>query len=291
MKIILSRKGFDSSEGKVPSPILPSGHLCWLPIPSPYQGIRYRDIVCRQNALGDIAEQLTKGKVSSKDSAHLDPDLRFESLPRLLGWKPLFGQTGAAQSHLKNQGVSKGDIFLFYGWFREVERIWNQYRYSRRAPDLHVIFGWLQIRKTIPVGSKEVVPRWAMYHPHFNRPPSFSNDTVYVAIDSLNIPGHDLYLRGGGFFDKFHPRLVLTAPGQAKKSVWRLPPWFYPVGKKSYLSYHGDLRRWTLEDEYILLHSVGRGQEFVLDCDDYPEAIDWLIDILENAIDSPVLRT
>lgn len=34
MKIILSRKGFDSSYGGYPSPILPDGSLLSIPIPS-----------------------------------------------------------------------------------------------------------------------------------------------------------------------------------------------------------------------------------------------------------------
>jgi hypothetical protein len=34
-----------------------------------------------------------------------------------------------------------------------------------------------------------------------------------------------------------------------------------------------DLKRWA---DGILLDSVSRGQEFVLDCDDYPEAQVWL---------------
>jgi hypothetical protein len=35
-----------------------------------------------------------------------------------------------------------------------------------------------------------------------------------------------------------------------------------------------DLKRWA---DGILLDSVSRGQEFVLDCDDYPEAQVWLL--------------
>jgi len=34
MKVILSRKGFDSQYGGMPSPILPDGTLLSLPIPS-----------------------------------------------------------------------------------------------------------------------------------------------------------------------------------------------------------------------------------------------------------------
>jgi hypothetical protein len=43
MKIILSRKGFDSAYGGYPSPILPSGEMVSLPIPSD-DAIRYSDL-------------------------------------------------------------------------------------------------------------------------------------------------------------------------------------------------------------------------------------------------------
>ena len=46
MKIILSRKGFDSQNGKTPSPIMPNGDLISMPIPSGdkdrYQGLVYQ---------------------------------------------------------------------------------------------------------------------------------------------------------------------------------------------------------------------------------------------------------
>ena len=38
MKIILSRKGFDSANGEQPNPILPDGTLLSLPIPDPEKG-------------------------------------------------------------------------------------------------------------------------------------------------------------------------------------------------------------------------------------------------------------
>ncbi|CAI8922445.1 hypothetical protein EMIT0158MI4_310005 [Burkholderia ambifaria] len=38
------------------------------------------------------------------------------------GWRPALGQTGAAQGHLSNNGVGAGDVFLFFGWFRQVEK-------------------------------------------------------------------------------------------------------------------------------------------------------------------------
>jgi len=32
----------------------------------------------------------------------------------------------------------------------------------------------------------------------------------------------------------------------------------------------------------VPLQTVGIGQEFVLDCDDYPEAVDWVVDLLRG---------
>jgi len=44
MKVILSRKGFDSGTGGYPSPILPDGTLLSLPIPDATSDIKYSDI-------------------------------------------------------------------------------------------------------------------------------------------------------------------------------------------------------------------------------------------------------
>lgn len=52
---------------------------------------------------------------------------------------------GSAQSHLANEGVGVGDVFLFFGWFREVEQQQGRWRYARRALNIHSLFGWLQV--------------------------------------------------------------------------------------------------------------------------------------------------
>ena len=44
MKLVLSRKGFDSSAGGIPSPILPDGRLISLPIPSREDDFTFADI-------------------------------------------------------------------------------------------------------------------------------------------------------------------------------------------------------------------------------------------------------
>jgi hypothetical protein len=65
--------------------------------------------------------------------------------------------------------------------------------------------------------------------------------------------------------------------------VWRLPAWFKPDGKKRALSYHWKRSHWAGDGNFVLLRTVGRGQEFVLDCDDYPEALGWLSALMEVA--------
>ena len=44
MKIILSRKGFDSSNGGISSPILPDGTLLSLPIPGKFDNLSFDDL-------------------------------------------------------------------------------------------------------------------------------------------------------------------------------------------------------------------------------------------------------
>ena len=52
MKVILSRKGFDSANGGIPSPILPDGTLLSLPIPSELdREIKFSDIYYGENIM------------------------------------------------------------------------------------------------------------------------------------------------------------------------------------------------------------------------------------------------
>ena len=83
-------------------------------------------------------------------------------------------------------------------------------------------------------------------------------------------------------FPKFDPRLVLTDPNGAGVSNWRLPRWFYPDDNKPSLTYHPDRRRWHRDAGHAYLRSVGRGQEFVLDLARYPEAVEWLADLVST---------
>src|SRR5215472_17422147 len=104
MKIILSRKGFDSSTGGIPSPILPDGRLLSLPIPVPGERITYAQIRAFDGSAASVLSDLRpgghrfEGELKSQPwasvPAHLDPDLRAAARPRFAGWRPLFGQDG-----------------------------------------------------------------------------------------------------------------------------------------------------------------------------------------------------
>lgn len=282
MKLILSRKGFDSSAGKVPSPIFPDGTLLSLPIPDKHSSIRYEEIKGPDTkSIGRLVNQLTKGKIPPRYKAHLDPDLRTESLARPIGWMPAFGQGGAAQSHLRNRGVGPGDVFLFFGRFRKVEPHGEGYRYHPGTRPIHLIFGWMQVGKVIKVDESTAAEMpWLQYHPHLARPVG-GNNTLYVSSAQLALPGRSLMkCPGAGSFEKYEHRLRLTAPQSRGCSKWRLPGWFYPARRASTLSYHRKVDSWQIDDDGVLLQTVAKGQEFVLDCDDYPEAADWISDII-----------
>lgn len=276
MKLILSRKGFDASNGGVASPILPDGGLLSLPIPDPMGTVTYADLHWQGHAIGPLIESLTRKRIKRRTLAHLDPDLYKAICPRLPGWRPLFGQDGAAQSHLANQGIDVGDLFLFFGWFREVERRGRGYRFVRNAPDQHVLYGWLQVGEILQ-GEQlpKEAPPWAAMHPHCCGGRGERN-TLYIAADRLTLPAMALPpLPAAGHFSSYAEQYCLTAPN-ALRTHWRLPQWFYPADGRPPLTYHGDPARWAVDEEYAYLRSAMRGQEFVLDTADYPESRDWL---------------
>lgn len=284
MKLIFSRKGFDSSAGGVPSPIFPNGRMVSLPIPDGRSKVSYADISYNDVSLGHLVAQLTRGRIPARSRAHIDPDLAQESLPRLDGWRPIFGQTGPAQSHLRNNGVGPGDLFLFFGLFRRIEVRDGFYTWVKNVRPCHVIWGWLQIAEVLPVESSKPPfgYEWAAYHPHF-RHDSESNNVVYLASRDLEIESVDTdCLLGAGVFSYFSTSRQLTAPLAENTTTWLLPAWFHPTGNRMPLTYHSDARRWRRQGERTELKTVARGQEFILDCDEYPEAVGWVRDLLRK---------
>ena len=250
MKVVLSRKGFDSGYGRIPSPILPDGTLLSLPIPTSVPGRRFADLSRAGFSYEQVITDLGGDQVMAAGFCHLDPDLRPGDVE---GWVPVFGQVGAAQTHLANQGVGVGDLFLFFGRYRQTELVDAHLRYVRQAPVLHVVFGYLQVGQIIQ--GEAVRDYW--WHPHagyVQRP----NNTLYVASEHL----FDSLMPGVGTF-AYRDDRVLTAPGHAL-SQWRLLDWM--VGTP--ISYHSAASR---RDGYF--QSAAKGQEFVVDAN--PGVLGW----------------
>lgn len=249
MKIVLSRKGFDSSNGGCPSPILPDGTLLSLPIPSKIDSIKYIDLMHDGKSLFEIIKEIDP-RTSIKENwfCHLDPDIRDYGIVE--DWLALFGQEGSSQKHLENHGIGPGDIFLFFGWFRQTESVGGKLRFVKNEQGKHIIWGYFQVDATYR--SYGELPSQFSYHPHAT-PERFSkkSNCIYSAAEKLS-PGKDSH--GYGTF-KYHPSLVLTKEGFSR-SRWQLPEFFKDVG----ISYHSS--KSFKEEGYF--DSARIGQEFVV---------------------------
>ena len=286
-RLILSRKGFDSSAGGVPSPIFPDGRIISLPIPDCRTNLQYKDINIWEYNLGEIVKDLTREKIPLDWKIHLDPDLnsklKSERLSRSPDWRPIFGQAGAAQGHLKNQKVSVGDLFLFFGLFQEVELKYGHWVFRKDTKPKHLIWGWLQIDQILKVD--DIVQdqlNWARYHPHFNRSEDKTN-TLYISSRDLHFSSDSgKIMNGAGVFEHYSEHRQLTDLNSTS-TLWKLPAWFFPEIGRSPLTYHSDISRWKLTTDAALLRSVSKGQEFVLQLDHYPqlEVFSWLESVLQ----------
>lgn len=248
-----------------------------LPIPEARSPIRYQDICWQGDHLGKLVFDLSGGRIAADAHAHLDPDLNAESLARSPHWRPVFGQTSASQGHLHNQHVQPGDLFLFFGLFRSVELVSGKVTWKKDAPRQHVIWGWLQAAEIHKVDScGPAIRAWANYHPHFQRELD-GNNTLYIARQTLELEGEELAgWPGAGVFGRCVRQRTLTAPGSDSPCRWALPGWCLPRNGTTPLTYHAQPWRWKKEGAHARLQSVSRGQEFILDGSDYPEALDWL---------------
>lgn len=200
MKIILSRKGFDSSSGGHASPILPDGKMLNLPIPSWADELAFRKIRAPgEKTFEQIINELCPRVNTAGQGVHLDPDLVSSARNRTQGWRPAFGTSLAPASHLDNQCVSEGDLFLFFGWFRHTKEVNGQLCYDGENKGFHAIFGYLEIGEIIRVHEETQLPGWLQDHP--NAMPYYrgrtTNNQIYVSNEMLsflpNTPG------GGAF--------------------------------------------------------------------------------------------
>lgn len=289
MKLILSRKGFDSEFGHNASPIFPDGTMFSLPIPDSGSVVAYEHLTHKGINIGDVVAGIQHNEAWRRYGAGLDPDVNAESIQHPNGWRPIYGQAERAETHLREQGVETGDLFLFFGSFKRVEEGDRGWRFLRGACELHVVWGWLQVGEIHDVGDlADDDLNWAReYHPHLNMNWQPDPNTLYIARDALRV-GNRFKAPGAGVFEQIHDRLVLTEPGMSK-SNWRLERLFFPDTEEKWehrLSWQGKRPwardGWGRDSNYAYLKSTDKGQEFVLDCDYYPEAKRWASDLIRD---------
>lgn len=303
MKIILSRKGFDSGYGGIASPVfIEDRSFISLPIPTnkvDYTNnkeycIRYNDLSLYGHNYGKLVEDLTKNKIKRDDITHFDPDIISEvyqdkkskwSSYRKSEWSPLFGQDGISQGHLRLQNVGKGDIFLFFGLYGMVTKVGDNYQYVRGAKKFHMLWGWMQVEDVIKVdNSDNKVKDWMRYHPHFYLHNSKQN-TLYLASNDLIIDNEVILENGGaGKFKKYSEELQLTKQGSDRLTDWILPSCFYNSDDKKKMTFHQKDDRWNLIDDKVELKVVSIGQEFVIDCKDNSQLVEWISNIIKGSL-------
>ena len=287
MKVILSRKGMDSEYGGIPSPIIRSNHGYWkfysLPIPTETSDIRYNDLYLYDDMkVSSFINDL--GLKSRKyDFCHLDPDIRESNLKkRPINWKRNFGQVKSAQTHLENNKIGIGDVFLFFGWFKRAEYINGKFKYvkDKEYPNgFHAIYSYLQIGE-IYKPNKQKTPEWLDYHPHvkYKNEYEFNNDnnTIYVASELFNYP--EYFNKNGSISFVYSENLILTKKGQSNRTLWELPFELHPNSGVR-LSYN-PIEKWNIENNKAILKSASKGQEFIF-TDANANVEKWCIDLIK----------
>jgi hypothetical protein len=273
VKVILSRKGFDTSWGGGASPILPDERMLPLPIPERAgAGEGEARYVSLQSPTGttylELLRSLFPGKefkmrgkrqeLDEETCAHLDPDLIRSVRSRDGAWRGLVGQSMAAAGHLLKQDVGPGDLFLFWGLFRAAEHGSDgRLRFVREAHAFHAIWGYLQVASVLDAGAGDAVP-WAPYHPHFAVRDRGHPNIVYTGRPALSWSESC----GWGVF-RFREALRLTTPGSVNVSDWRLPALFGPASGVS-VTYLDDATLWTEAGKYVSVSVLRQKQELVV---------------------------
>lgn len=273
MRVIFSRKGVDSTAGRIPSPIV-DGVPHSLPIPTAMPSRdRYRDL---GDQLRNYIEVQSRGRLSGDDLCHIDPDIDRTRKPRGSSWRGALGQASAARTHLLRRGVQAGDLFLFFGVFRDATAANGAL--IPIGPKKHVVWGWMQVDHVIELGrdGRHVLAEfpWLDTHPHVSDGWGDDN-TLFVGAEQLCLGQSNGHLPGCGVFRR---GFTLTHPSSELASVWSVPDWLNPLKGGVGMSYHRSPKVWG-EDK---VRSAGRGQEFVTDITGRDDAQKWLVELIEG---------
>lgn len=277
MRIILSRKGFDSANGGMPSPIMPDGTLLSLPIPTNDGKVSYNSIAYQGKSYDEIIRELNPRIADElKDrKCHADPDLSCSYIEQPTDWKPAFGQCDVSQLHLQKYHIGAGDLFLFYGWFRQTEydengKLCFVKPKEDKTPDRHIIYGYMEIGEVLT--EQAVIEKDYPWQPHSVI--QSSDNALYLPKATLSL---DNGLKGYGLL-KNAPIRQLTKEGH-HRSEWELPK--YLRDNQIPITYHeGEKYGWADNMDYF--QSARIGQEFIIqaEVEQHPELKKWLMEIL-----------
>lgn len=287
-RIVLSRKGFDSSTGKKPnkaSPIYEDGKIFSIPIqidkpdpdPHTYEEVNYLGVNAFEAIRYAHQKRPEKQPYLPNDHCHFDPNLSVSP--------GLFGQHGNAQSDLDGAGIDTGDLFLFFGWFKTFHNTPS----SEDFIDAHHFFGWLQISEIIR-GTDNIriyCEKNKIKHPHAVSNYWKPNNTMYVGSKDLKSNYGLIRDKGSGLFDQTNRRLVLNK--SKKKSLWQLPLEYFSEVKHSKKSesmfINGnkffDKNRFNTE-KLTLDTNLGYWQEMVLNSEEFPTIEKWAYDLINE---------
>jgi len=259
VKIIFSRKGFDSSSGGFPSPIFPDGTLFSVPIPSSKDDHYYNRLLFHYEgeSIQDILNQLTCRQIDGNLCDYNKSDQRCHHDPLLLNIqgveKLTLGQANGAESHLRNYDVGAGDIFLFFGWFRKVVKTNGCWAYDTETPHVHVIWASMTVGEAVILDAE--TDREAAFRKY---PDLLAHPHAYHRADMKNC----IYISSAHQILKLKPECFLTDVNNYRgRSTWRLPNYF---GQPEAFTY---IKKFVPDGKDVVIQAPGRGQEFILDLD------------------------
>lgn len=264
MRIFLSRKGFDYSAGGCASPIidLGNGNKQFLSLPIPdnlqaeevsdstrkYHGRLYSELSFNYEGKQYSYSKLVKDLSGiSRDYCHLDPDINENAWGKLpTDWIPGFGPLKNEYTKFyKDVQEGDNDIILFFGWFREIMLANGEFIFKKGAPDIHAIYGYMQIGKKVMRSGKDKL----YWHPHADE----KDNCIFTPTDRLTINDEKTDYKGYGLF-QYNEDTILTKSG-CPRSYWREDTPFVDdsICKKQNNDKYGDFfvkRGWKQWQEY-----------------------------------------
>ena len=294
MRFILSRKGFDSQFGGTPSPVFKTkgyplyDYMYSIPIPERDSKGNNFDLKC-------TPPKTPKNFPVNVRYFHLDPDIRPElhyKLPQ--NWVPILGQSGADASHLANNNVTIGDIFLFFGLFNDAK--WDDNREQwvfKEDKPYHAIWGYMQIAKILKGNKLRNKMNDYNWHPHCRTNYTNSNNTLYIgSTGNLKIENSELDKYSSYGIFKYNDKLRLTKMKPNKsfcRTKWSEDclPWLDKEERQPHMSYHSP-SSFFKEDKFF--QAASKGQEFVTDDLELQDGIlkkslEWFGELLKFRVD------